>query len=179
MKKITEKELEFIYGNEHLKRAIEVAQEANQSLLIIGGDKTQASEIALKLNSPNNPDNPVSIYNWSPCPCGNSRDTEIECTCSFTDIKKHLLKKPVCDMEIEIAKPHFHKIKDKLKKEYKLDKTSLELLKTAYKTASLSPKEVITIIKRAEAIQKLDNITASKTIQPAHVAESLQYRLKD
>ncbi len=64
-----------------------------------------------------------------------------------------------------------------LMKQYcKLDEKSEELMKSAFKTLSLSARAYSRVIKISRTIADLEN---SENIQPVHVAEALSYRVPD
>jgi magnesium chelatase family protein len=63
-----------------------------------------------------------------------------------------------------------------LKKYCRLDKCSLTLIESAFKTMSLSTRAYSKILKVARTIADLDN---SSNVEERHVAEAIQYRVLD
>ncbi len=174
--------LSFILGNEHVKRAIEVAYASGQSLLIIGGRDTQAEEISDLLLNDQKPEyegmvilpHNRQIMSWTPCPCGYCNHPTIPCTCSVKERREHLKEKPITDMEVIISAPMWSYIEDIISKD--LDQPSITLLRAAYEHLDNGYGGILNVIARTKAIAKMDK---EKEIKTQHIAEAIQYHPSD
>jgi len=187
-----------ICGNEHSKRAVEVAAAGDHSIQFIGAFESQAGELcalARKLG--------VKARAITPCPCGHFGDPARECTCETQMIVRHR-RQMFCsqrefDITVEVSIPHADRIVRWMNSGYaegepdevvmervrkaqaapavslQLDATCLSLLKTAITQLALSPAQVKGITRVAVTIARLAN---SDRLGAAHVAEAIQYRRK-
>ena len=167
-----EKDLQFIYGNPNVKRAIIVAAKAQQTLLIIGAPDTQGAEITEKIGKKLDKDGDYTqtIFFWQPCPCGYFGHPEKECICTSAQIAKHLAKKPKADLITFINHPHFDDLKINLK-----DKQGLAMLEKYYKLGKINYQAVFTILKTAKTIAEMRQ---SVRIQPFDIAEAISYKIE-
>lgn len=177
-----------IVGNEHIKRAMEVALAGNHSLTVIGNPENGEKYIKVVL--------PKSIF-LSPCPCENFGDILRQCTCSVSKLSKYRESKKYrngmkSDIIIEIVTPRakeyeypgedFVKVKERISKRfisiaYVIDKDAQTLLNTAIEKFGFTMYAVNQIVSVANTIVSLDNYLS--TIQPCHMAEAMQYKLID
>lgn len=160
--------LDNIWGNENVKRAIEIAEKGHLSIKFIGGGETK---MFIEYCNENNM---LLAFSCKPCPCGNLGDPQKECTCNLEELKKHkkeIIEEDETDLTVYTARSQ------KLGKlPYDLEKDSLQLLGSALIHLSLNQPQVLTVLKVAETIAGLDK---SELIRPAHIAEALQYRVKE
>lgn len=169
---MNEKNLQFILDNEIVKRAIMIADEAQQTLLIVGSPDTQGVEIA---------ENIISIDRlkgheikfitfWQPCPCGYYAHHDKGCICTASQIAKHIAQKPKTDLEVEIRPPSFETVYKLMKLK---DIDSRLALKKYY--PELGYQGILSVIKTAKAIAKLANTT---NIRYQDICEALSYRVR-
>ena len=159
----------FIFGNECLIRALEIIEKSSQSILMIGSPDSQGEEIVEKLKDK------MDIKFWLPCPCGYNEHPTKPCTCSITEIKKHLKTKPKAEMEVMLVPLRWTKIAQDYKEIKELDEQSKDLLRNAVDKMNLDYKEMKSVLKTADTIRELAKETK---IQKDHIAEALQYRTK-
>jgi len=163
------------------------------------------------------PANFVLIGSMNPCPCGFYTDTEKECTCSISMVKKYQKKisGPLLDridIHVEVPRVPFEKLSSQqtgepsavvrerverartiqrerfadtplqtnsdmgpaeIRQFCQLDEAGTSLVKAAMRQLQLSARAYHRILKLARTIADL---AGSETIQPPHVAESIQYR---
>ncbi len=187
-----------ICGNEHAKRAIEVAVAGDHSIQFVGAFESQAGDLcalARKLG--------VKARAVTPCPCGHFGDPVRECTCETQTIARHRRQvfgaEREFDITVEVAIPHADRIVRRMNSGYaegepdevvmervrkaqaapaislQLDATCLSLLKTAITQLALSPAQVKGVTRVTATIARL---SGSDCLGAAHVAEAIQYRRK-
>jgi len=187
-----------ICGNEHTKRAIEVAVAGDHSIEFIGAFESQAGDLctlARKLG--------VKARAITPCPCGHFGDPARECTCETQMIARHRRQvfgaQREFDITVEVCIPHADRIVRWMNSGYaegepdevvtervrkaqvapsvslQLDASCLSLLKTAIAQLALSPAQVRGVTHIAATIARL---SGSDCLGAAHVAEAIQYRRK-
>ena len=185
--------LDNIIKQECAKRAIEIALCGNHSIKFLGNEEAQELKLAcaqLKINA----------FALPSCRCGNLKDRELPCICRPFELKKYQSSKKYrapADLIVEIYRLPVSALQNyaagkiepgettekmlarvekakliEVKKEIK-NSVALNLLKNAINHLSLNKTQIDIIIKVAATIAKLD---ACLEIQPAHIAEALQYR---
>lgn len=123
-------DMQDIKGQEHVKRALEVAAVGNHSVLLIGPHKSGKWALGERFltiygkgvalfkirkedtyiqNNTARKHKGVVIATLLPCPCGNFTDPRRECHCTPQDIQKHLVLIPSeilkrTDMQVEVPK---------------------------------------------------------------------------
>jgi magnesium chelatase family protein len=185
--------LQKIKGQEHVKRAIEVALVQNDDVTIMatGCRMRDVKRLLIPLLQEIN----LPHITLTPCPCGALGDTERNCLCTKEEINAHqrLNMRAVTDFYIEYprvstdkllsdrlgeplsvvlervdaAKKRLNKVSDKL------NDTSLSLLKAAIRQLDMSQSDIEATLRISKSIAAL----AGKVgIHQAHLAEAIQYR---
>ena len=95
--------LEDIIGNEHAKRAAEIALTGGHTIAFIGGSEAEALAAWCAWQG-------ATAYAIRPCPCGNYRHPVRECTCSPRQIvrfraSKRVAKALAADLVVGTSKP--------------------------------------------------------------------------
>lgn len=185
-----------IKGQEHCKRAIEVACVGDHGIIFIGPHRSGKSALIKRIPTINSV--PIFTAEILPCPCGNFTDPKKECLCKPRQIQEHLasispriLKR--ADMQVEVPKINLS-INDKRRgetsavireriektrrnfKPYKLDKEANELLKLAILELGISPLSYDKIIYVAVTIAQMDD---KRVIEAHHISEAISYRSLD
>ncbi len=195
------KKLDFqdIKGQEHCKRAMEVACAGNHGMLFIGPHKSGKTYLIKRI--PTITDIPIFTAEMLPCPCGNFTDPKKECRCTPTEIQRYLestnpewLAK--AEIHIEVPRLTLCHLSDKRRGESSadikariekirqrptpsepiLDKEADELLKLAILELGISAKSYDKIIKVAVTIARLDDKTV---VEAHHISEAISYRSLD
>ena len=195
MKKI---DLQDIRGQEHCKRAIEVACVGDHGIVLIGPHKS--GKTALIKRIPTIASTPIFAAEILPCPCGNFTDPKKDCYCTPRQIQEHLiaavsgeiLRK--ADMHVEVPKLNIDHISDKRRgetsetirariekarknsKPYSLDKEANELFKLAVLELGISPAAYDKIAYVAATIAQIDG---KPIIEAHHLSEAISYRSLD
>ncbi len=174
----------IIHGNEAAKRAVVVAAAGNHSILFIGPPncgKTMLRAVALALGLGN-------TFEVQPCPCGYRNDPRRACECRSSQIKQHLRKLPIADINIEVVCPPEREMRSRgtsvaemrQQIEAKTGYESLEvgddsrnLLKAAVSELGVDADARNRIIAIARTIANLDR---SERIEARHLCEAINYR---
>lgn len=183
-----------LIGQEHVKRALEVAAAGGHRVMIVGGERGQARELGdwgAQLGAS------VSII--TPCPGGEACETEaLACTCDPIQIRRwrySALAKVMPDIVIEAPPIHADLIVGWLTGRrgepqagverrlrecsgysgLEIDDAGRQLLRAAIVQLCLSPRAVIRIIRVARTIA---NLAHREYIEVTHLAEAIQYRLR-
>jgi predicted ATPase with chaperone activity len=182
-------------GQEHVKRALEVAAVLNHSMTIY----TEATEldasnyvvplgIALGLLE-------SSFYIMRPCYCGNLGSVELSCTCTahMLDTYRMDVVHRNTDMYTVLPMPTYEKLTserlgeplevikarvERAKKNVKnigtqLDGAGLSLMKAAVRQLALTQYTYDKVLEVSRSIAALANVDS---ISAAHLAEAFQYR---
>lgn len=186
-----------ICGNEHAKRAAEVALAGNHSISFIGAHDSQAQDLADLVDGEGHRAKAVA-----PCPCGYYGNPDRECLCSLEVVaqwqREHYPSRPM-DITIEVLNPRPETIMRWIRNGYQdgephgqiieriqkcresyhtisaVDNTVYSLLKTAIRQLRLTPMQLRSTMG---VVNTIANLAASNTIHTAHMAEALQYRAK-
>ena len=188
----SETKFEDIIGQEHAKRALEVALAGNHTIGFIGrGEAEVLAEWAVAHG--------LTAWAEQQCPCGYySSDGHRECTCSLSQVSKWQKRKAFqnalsAEIVVECPAPYPHQIdawvggrcgepesailarvEDKSQvPDPALDPTSRSLVNTATKQLELDMNRVKSIIGVAQTIAALAH---AEEIGVVHVAEAIQYR---
>jgi predicted ATPase with chaperone activity len=187
--------LQKIKGQEHVKRAIEVALVQNDTVTIMVKD-CRMNDVKTFL-APLLDDIELPYRILTPCHCGGFGSIVRECLCDKESIKYHQLTvrlaltnfyieypyvsadKLLSDRlgeplsvvleRVDAAKKRLTKVSDKL------NDTSQSLLKAAIRQLDMSQSDIEATLRISKSIAAL----AGKTdIHPAHLAEAIQYKAK-
>lgn len=158
--------LDNIWGNEQVKRAVEIAQKGKLTIKFIGRSTTQLFLDYCKENN-------ITAIAFMPCACGNLKDQNKPCSCETETLKKHqeAIKQYKADLTIEVTS--FTGDLKRMKLPCELNDQSYALLQQAVKIMGLNQLDLLSILKVARVISELGN---SNKIEPCHIAEALQYR---
>ena len=195
MKKL---DLHDIKGQEHCKRAIEVACVGDHGIVLIGPHHSGKSALIKRI--PTITDRPIFTAEMLPCPCGNFTDPKRDCFCSPRQIQEHLI---ACvsgeifrkaDMHVEVPKLKLDCLSDKRRgetseairarieqarknsKPYSFDKEANELFKLAVLELGISPAAYDKIAYVASTIAQMDG---KPIIEAHHLSEAISYRSLD
>ena len=175
----------IVYGNEMAKRALVVAAAGNHSILFVGPPncgKTMLRAVALELGLGN-------TFEVRPCPCGYRNDRHRACQCSYRQIERHLHKRPVADINVEMVSPTEREMRTagtamaemrrqiEAKSDFEsleLDENSRTLLKAAVVELALDADTRNRILAVARTIANLDR---NERIESRHVCEAINYRM--
>ena len=105
-------------GNEHAKRAAEVALTGGHRIVFVGPWESQAQDFAClvcwtAMDIRGDWDNTVPLaVSWSPCACGYCGDMAHECTCSIEAIAAYRLENPLptADIYVEVVQPRAQRV---------------------------------------------------------------------
>jgi len=190
-----------INGQEHVKRALEVAVAGRHDVMLIGTSIPQMKKIAEASKSIGGG---IEIRIMMPCPCGKFTDPKAECRCRPIEIQRYLGKKAhrteKMDMHIEVpnlaycdrkageasvdVKGRVDRARAFLKgrgastdkSEPDMDKEANELLKLAILELGISARMFDRVVRVARTIAALDN---KDTIESHHISEAISYRSLD
>jgi magnesium chelatase family protein len=191
-----------IKGQEHVKRALEVAVTGGHNVLLISPSMKEVNRFVTRIHTIADKENLIATYSMTACPCGNFTNPKKECHCTPTQIQKHLSQFPqeildVIDIHIEVPVLNQKVLTDKRKgepskdikaradkarfflsskKEFLFDKEANELLKLAILELGLSAKCYDKVIRVATTIAKMDG---KAIIEAHHISESISYRSLD
>lgn len=196
---MTQKKLDMqdIIGQEHCKRAIEVACVGDHGIVFIGPHKS--GKTALIKRIPTIASAPIFTAEILPCPCGNFTDPKKECHCKPRQIQEHFASLPGtifkrADIHVEVPKLNMEHLGDKRRgepsevikariekarknfKPYELDKEANELLKLAILELGISAAAYDKIAYVAVTIAQMDG---KRIIEAHHVSEAISYRSLD
>ncbi len=188
--------LDSLRGNEHVKRALEVAAVGNHSVVLMAcrQNMPSAERFALWLRSQFG--NYVQVA--EPCFCGYHGDVYHTCTCSVRAIERY--QRRLCRatnnvaVYIELADVPAEKMlstrkpeadetiiarvraaQQRQKPSTDLDNASMRLMQAAIRQLVLNEQQVQQMIEVAQSVTQLAGETV---IKPAHLAEALQYRVR-
>ena len=186
--------LQDIRGNEHVKRAIEVALVADLSITFVG-EREMAILFANYVLEANN----LNVRYQNLCLCGNYGTSNRACCCSVNEINslrstRNYQEALLAHIIAQVVYPPFeHLVAKRLPESddtimarvlnarqvykkysvYDLDETCLRLLGGFYKVNNgISQMQIERVTETASAIAALGN---HKNIHPSDLAEALQY----
>jgi len=189
----TEAQFEDIVGQEHAKRALEVAIAGNHTISFFGSEgATCLAEIATRYG--------LTAWAIQTCPCGNwgFSPHAKECTCSLSQVSRWRKRKAYqnalgAEIVVECPPPYPHQMekwldgqrgepessmlvrieKQGVRPTANLDKTSKSLLKCAAVQLKLEFGRVKSMLRVAQTVAALANCDRIGTV---HLAEAIQYR---
>ena len=182
-------------GQEHVKRALEVAAVCNHSITIYTeGTELDATEyviplgVALGINE-------TRMHIARPCFCGNFGSAELTCTCSERMMEEWRMAhyRVKTDMYIVLPLPNYEKLtsdrlgeplevikarvdraKVKLNSiDTRLDSAAQSLMKAAVRQLAMTQ---YAYDKTADVARSIAALVDAKVISAAHIAEACQYR---
>jgi len=177
-------------GQEHAKRALEVALAGSHSIRFTGSYTSQAGNFAKLARELG-----LTARATGPCPCGFYGHSIQQCTCSIQAVGKHQAREHAkhFDIEIEVGPDDDARILAWLQgkrgetneailarvqgasdfDDLTLGETSLSLLRAAIRQLSMDFPTVARILAVARTIA---NLAHSEKIETVHLAEAIQYR---
>ena len=177
-------------GQEHVKRALEVALAGSHSIRFTGSYTSQAGNFAKLARELG-----LTARATGPCPCGFYGHPIQQCTCSIQTVGRHQARERAkhFDIEIEVSPDDDTRIlawlqgrrgestetilaRAKNAAEYTdltLDETSLALLRAAIRQLAMEFPAALHTIRVARTIA---NLAHSEKIETVHLAEAIQYR---
>lgn len=188
----SETKFEDIIGQEHAKRALEVALAGGHTIAFIGKDEAKAlAEWAVTKG--------LTAWADQKCPCGHyGPDSHHECTCSLSQIGKWQKRKAYqnalnAEIVIECPPPYNYQVEAWVngrrgepetvmlariedigqRPTPTLNATSKSLLKVAIRQLDLSTNRVKSVVRMAQTIAALAH---ADNIGIADLAEAIQYR---
>ncbi len=192
--------LDQIPGNEHVKRALEVALTGGHSIsLFVTNNCFTYGQMLAKWGATQG----LTVFVEKPCPCGNYGSQTDACTCSISMITRwkkqsHYQNAANADMVIEVVLPYAETVTSFLNgrrsepdeailkrvAEARRDQVSEQL--TGYSTTLLRAAIVQNFVDSARATYIVIPIAKSiaglgwqETIEPASLAEALQYQPRE
>lgn len=188
--------VDSLRGNEHVKRALEVAAVGGHSVVLMARRQNIASARIYALWLRNQFGNHVQVV--EPCFCGYYGDVYHACSCSVKAIERYQrrLRRITSDagLYIELADVSAEKMlstrkpeadetiiarvqaaQQRQKPSIDLDNASTRLLQAAIRQLALNEQQVAQMLDITASISTLDMATE---IRPAHLAEALQYRVR-
>lgn len=168
-------ELNKIPGNEHLKRAVDVALSGRHTITVIGNQYNGLEHLERVFENRIHEQNGWLFKFISPCPCGNFEDNILICCCQSDTILEHIKTQQYqeatrSEIIVRLLTPMFNDYSFKKN----IDKQAIELLRTAYAKFYFTLSKVNKIISIAETIAKMDN---SNIVMAWHMAEAIQYQI--
>lgn len=184
--------LHEICGNEHAKRALEVAAVGGHSIRFIGSYRSQMLDLFVVAKTFG-----LTASYTTPCYCGEWGSPTTLCTCEPSDVDKWRVAQITStryDLTIEVQVPdafkqlaHLHRqgeLEDAVSGRIErarllpvppltLDEMSESLLKLSIGGLSLGFNQTRSILGVAQSIARLAD---SEKIQAAHLAEAIQYQ---
>ena len=186
-----------ICGEEHAKRAAEIALSGHHFIHFVGSHQSQARDLAKLVNIQEGGSSTLSLA-IAPCPCGFYGDPQVVCNCTLEDIYRWRVEMfPwVPDMMIEVPNPMLEKILAWAQNDFQdgephedivarvnharaiyyhisqTDESAWTLLKAAMSHMALTPLVVKNTCAVANTIAILGN---SGTVRTQHMAEAIQY----
>ena len=182
-----------ICGEEHAKRAAEVALSGHHTILFIGSHLSQANSLMALVRL-----HEGEAFAVAPCPCGFYGDPQVPCNCIPEDIHRWRVEMYLrCpDMVVEVPNPpvaamliwahqafqsgedhedivaRVNHVQERYYRISQTDESAWLLLRAAMSQMPLTPQVVKNTCGVANTIAIMGN---SGTIRTPHMAEALQY----
>lgn len=168
-------ELNKIPGNEFLKRAINIALSGRHTITVIGNPNNGLNHLRSVFENSVLEQNGCLFTFITPCPCGNFEDNFLICNCQTDTILEHI-KTPEyqqatrSEIIVRLLTPMFSDYSFKKN----IDKTALELLRTACTKFYFTLSKMNKIIFVAETIAKMNSY---EDVMSWHISEAIQYQI--
>lgn len=189
--------LEELIGQEHAKRAIEVALAGGHSICFEGiGNAAQAVAFARRSAALG-----LTAFAIIPCPCGNHGDAELACVCKPAMIARYQARPNyrvalLADIHVELPRPNMDKIRAFLggrrgEPEVSIRARVAEARERQAPPPAELPSDTRRLLEAAVRQLRMDELAirhvlslgatigrlaGSDSIRPAHLAEAIQYR---
>jgi predicted ATPase with chaperone activity len=190
-------------GNEHVKRATEVALAGDHKIAYIGPPDGDAWAFSLLMDQAHRDVSDLRDtrlgFHWQRCPCGYLREWLRECTCSDHTIAQWLYRHPFpqADIYVEVVRPDADRLQrwarhytdgelhvsvmqrirscrmGGMEGPFLFMDAAWSLLTRAADQLVLQPGHLRSIVEVAKTIARL---AKADQVDAAHVAEAIQYR---
>ncbi len=188
------KKLQDIVGNEHAKRAIEVALSGGHDIvfIVMPDSPVELIEATKRLAFEN--DIEINCVGIKPCPCGGFGDLRSECNCSFRDIKKYISNIDICSplihspIIVTINRPLPMETTKYNESEENIVARIQKTINSEIEVSNDIPQDVTDLLDQAvkhlgfhrgsiiEVAQTIAKMEGTVIVLPQHIVEAIQYR---